>query len=69
MQDCKKSDLPPKVPDYCFTMQGASEPSLIARGCAGIEQSEWHVPEPPLGGAVCVDVDIDDQPPQKVFNE
>ena len=50
-------------------MQGASEPSLIARGCAGIEQSEWHVPEPPEGGAVCVDVDIDDQPQQKVFNE
>ena len=51
-------------------MQAPEWPSLIARGCAGLQDvPEWHLPEPPLGGAVCVDIDTDDRPPQKVFDE
>ena len=71
MQDCEKEDPPAKVPNYCFTMQAASEPSLILRGCVNIQYPppEWNLPEPPVGGAVCVDIDTDDHPPQKVFNE
>ena len=71
MQDCEKEDPPAKVPNYCFTMQAASEPSLILRGCVNIQYPppQWNLPEPPVGGAVCVDVDTNDHPPQKVFNE
>ena len=70
MQDCSKQNPPPVGQAYCATEQAASEPSLIARGCIGLQDvPEWHLPEPPVGGAVCVDVDTDDQPPQKVFNE
>ena len=75
MQDCSTLDPihPTPVEEaYCVTLQMVSEPSMIARGCIGIleySHPKWHLPKPPVGGAVCVDIDTDDRPPQKVFNE
>ena len=70
MQDCSTLDY--CATDhcaYCATLQMVSEPSLIGRGCIGLLlKPEWHLPKPPVGGAVCVDIDTDDHPPQKVFN-
>ena len=71
MQDCSTLDPypgPPVEEDYCATVQMPSEPSLIARGCASLLPPKLHMPKPPVGGAVCVDVNNDD-PQQKVSNE
>ena len=67
MQDCKNEDPAPVGPAYCSTVQPAWKPGLIARGCVGLDMPDMPLPEPPLGGAVCVDIDTADE--EKVFNE
>ena len=70
IQDCSKEDPTPGQ-FYCLTGQLLSDPTTIPRGCVNLQEAppEWHLPEPPVGGAVCVDVDTDDKPPEKVFKE
>ena len=57
MQDCNKQDESPiKGTAHCMTFQPTEEPSVIVRGCIGSQDApEWDLPEPPLGGAVCID--------------
>ena len=71
MQDCStlNHNPPPVEEDYCATVQMSSEPGSIYRGCLSLLRPEWRPPSPPVGGSVCIDVDTDDSPPQKVFNE
>ena len=70
MQECNKYDPPIEGPAYCATLTPASEPSVVARACLGLHFfPELTLPEPPLGGAVCIDFDSDDKPPEKVFND
>ena len=67
MQECNKQDPPPEGPAYCATYQLEAEPSWLGRECVGLHLPGFSLPEPPLGGAVCVDFDNADK--KKVFNE
>ena len=70
MQDCHKDDPHHVGQVYCVTEHLAAKPTLIGRECFGLQDvPEWHLPKPPVGGVVCVDIDTEDDPPQKVFDD
>ena len=53
-------------PTYCsYVLSWFETPPIVQRGCADLHETP-DMPEPQLGGAVCVDHDIDGK---KVSNE
>ena len=67
MQDCTKENPAHVGPTYCSTAFDPSQSSEVARGCLGLhDMPELNLPEPPLGGAVCVDRDADADAQEKV---
>ena len=57
-QDCSNQTPPPVGPTYCTYVQSWIDPEapVVQRGCADLHETP-ELPEPPLGGVVCVDQD------------